>query len=441
MDLTADRIRLLAPDPGCFAAGQKIAGTAAWQNLGRSADAVWGEYSGSALYQVRVDLRDVATKCSCPSRRFPCKHGVGLMLLAAQRPEALPELEAPAWVEAWLTKRNAGAEGRPAPRPEQVRDAKKPAQQAKRAEKRLALVSQGIDGLDLWLQDLVRNGLAGLELRQSSFWEQQAGRLVDCQAPGMAARVRRLAYIPGSSPQWPEQILAAMGSLALLTEAYRRIDTLDPPLQADVRSQIGWTMKEEEVTAHGDVVTDRWLVLGQWVEEDERLRTQRTWLFGAQSGRPALVLQFSVLGAPFGVRFIPGVTVEATLAYWPSAFPLRAFMLQRHGTAQPMAGRLPGVPAVEDFFAWVSDALARQPWLDRFPCLLHDVIPTPAHEGPWQIVDTTGAALPLSNGEHWPLLALSGGKPIDIAGEWYGDALLPLGLMVDGAFYPYGVAG
>ncbi|MDB5059253.1 MAG: zinc finger family protein, partial [Chloroflexi bacterium] len=428
MDLTTDHVRHVVPDPAQFAAGQKIAGVAGWKNLGRSTDGLWGEYSGSALYQVRVDLRDLATKCSCPSRRFPCKHGVALMLLATQSPEAVPEIAAPDWVEKWLATRNAKAEAQSAPESQESRDAKGPAQQAKRAEKRRALVSQGIDGLDLWLHDLVRDGLAGLEQRKSSFWEQQAGRLVDCQAPGLAARVRRLAYVPGSSPQWPEQLLAALGSLALLTETYRRLDTLDPPLQADVRSQIGWTLKEEEVAAHGDLVRDRWLVVGQWVEDDERLRTQRTWLIGAQSGRPALVLQFSVMGAPFGVPFIPGATIEATLAYWPSNFPLRAFMQQRHGTAERFVGRLPGVHAIEEFLTSVSDALASLPWLERFPCLLRDVIPAPASEGPWQIVDTTGSALPLSSGEHWPLLAMSGGHAIDLTGEWQGDALLPLGL-------------
>ena len=98
------------------------------------------------------------------------------------------------------------------------------------------LVQQGIDGLDLWLQDLIRGGLAGLELQKSTFWEKQAARLVDCQAPGLAARVRHLALLPGSSPQWPERLLCAMGSLSLLIEAYRRLDTLDLSLQADVRA-------------------------------------------------------------------------------------------------------------------------------------------------------------------------------------------------------------
>jgi hypothetical protein len=37
-------------------------------------------------------------------------------------------------------------------------------------------------------------------------------------------------------------------------------------------------------------------------------------------------------------------------------------------------------------------------------------------------------------GDHWLLLALSGGHPVDVAGEWDGAAILPLGVVADGAY-------
>ena len=40
-----------------------------------------------------------------------------------------------------------------------------------------------------------------------------------------------------------------------------------------------------------------------------------------------------------------------------------------------------------------------------------------------------------SSGEHWALLALAGGHPVDLAGEWDGHALLPLGLVVCGQYH------
>ena len=82
-------------------------------------------------------------------------------------------------------------------------------------------------------------------------------------------------------------------------------------------------------------------------------------------------------------------------------------------------------------------ALARQPWLDRFPFVLADVIPVP-DERQWQLDDQTGARLPLARGDHWLLLALSGGAPVDLAAEWDGTSLLPLGVVVDGAYHHLG---
>jgi len=52
---------------------------------------MWGESqaSGSKPYQVSIVLGGPAFKCTCPSRKFPCKHGIGLMLLAHQKPDSV----------------------------------------------------------------------------------------------------------------------------------------------------------------------------------------------------------------------------------------------------------------------------------------------------------------------------------------------------------------
>ena len=41
----------------------------------------------------------------------------------------------------------------------------------------------------------------------------------------------------------------------------------------------------------------------------------------------------------------------------------------------------------------------------------------------WRLVDRTGAALPLAERESlWTLLAVSGGGPVTVAGEWHRTA-------------------
>lgn len=51
----------------------------------------------------------------------------------------------------------------------------------------LERVAEGLEALDLWMSDLVHNGLAGVESQGSQMWEAQAARLVDAQAPAFAA--------------------------------------------------------------------------------------------------------------------------------------------------------------------------------------------------------------------------------------------------------------
>lgn len=98
--LTSDGVTALAPDAKVAAAGRKLGVPESWESPGRSADALWGKCRGSAVYQVRVDLSDLAVKCSRPSRKHPCKHGIGLLFFAIETP--FPEAPAPDWVTDWL---------------------------------------------------------------------------------------------------------------------------------------------------------------------------------------------------------------------------------------------------------------------------------------------------------------------------------------------------
>ncbi|MGZ3715900.1 MAG: SWIM zinc finger family protein [Ktedonobacterales bacterium] len=439
MHFTSDQVLGLAPDPASAANGKKLASTKHWRNLGQNAEALWGECQGSALYQVRVDLSNTSVKCSCPSRKFPCKHGIGLMLLAIDE-KNVPQGEPPEWVASWLAKRAASQEQKQERAKEKAQQPTTEAQiaaQAKRLEKHAALVTHGLDTLDLWLSDLVRNGLASVEQQPSSYWVQQAAQLADAQVYNIAPRVRRLAEIPGSSARWPEQLLGQIGKVALLTHAYRQSETLDLALQADVRQLVDERLKKEDVTAHGDLVADDWLLLGQIVEEEDKLRAQWTWCIGSRSRRHALILQFAFRQDPFAETLVPGTHQEATLAFFPSANPLRAQIEARTGEVAPIAGRLPGCDSIDAFLGAVAETLARQPWQDRFLCVLRNVTIVPHGEGGrWRVRDGNGVALPLVDGDYWRLLAISGGHPVDFAGEWDGERLRVLGIATSDMYYP-----
>lgn len=437
IQLTTEQVLALSPDASSTAAAKKQSNTKFWSNLGMSAEALWGECKGSALYQVKIELASLSSHCSCPSRKFPCKHALGLLLLTANGSGSVPVAEPPEWVTSWLAKRQASQTRKQERATQQSEKAAPSAAQQKAADKRLANVKKGLDGLDLWLSDLMRQGLASVSTQPAKFWEHQAARLRDAQAGGLDARVRRLVAIPNASPDWPEKLLGELGKLQLLTHAFQQEDQLEPGLRETVRQLIGWNLSQEEVNARGETVQDDWLVLGQIVEELDRNKVQRTWLTGLRSGRTALILQFSYAGQPFAEQFLTGSHQEAQLTFWPGAQPQRAQMRSRAGELASFTGQFPGVETIDACLDAVAESLGHQPWEEHFLCLLRAVTPVCYDDGKvWFVRDGHGHALPLAGHDHWQLLAYAGGHPVGLAAEWNGEHLRPLAVMAEERYLP-----
>ena len=436
---TAEQVAALAPDAASAKAGQGLAGARKWVSLGRDERALWGEAQGSGAkpYQVIVDAAEPAFKCSCPSRKFPCKHALGLLFLYAAEPSLVGEGAAPEWAGEWLAMRGSRAEKKAA-RPAEAAPVDAAAQ-AKRAAQREARVQAGLDELGQWLHDLVRQGLAGVQGKPRAFWDGVAARLVDAQAPGAARWVRELAAIPGTQ-DWPGRLLERVARLHLLVEAARRLDALPEDAAADVRAAIGWSARQEEILA-GPGVSDRWVVLGQRPATEEKVRVQRTWLRGEGSGRTALILAFAAGAQPMEPGPAPGTRIDAELAFYPGAHPVRALVRARTGAPEPVS-ELPGHASLADALDEWGAALARNPWTEQLALPLRRVVPV-REGGRWALRDEDGAALPLSPlaaEAGWTLLAAGGGRPLDVACEWDGEALLPIGAAAEGRFLLPGIA-
>ena len=234
LGFSTEQIIALAPDISSVKAGKELASLRKWLSLGHNHQAIWGECQGSARepYQTQVDLSEPAFKCSCPSRKFPCKHALGLLLLLASQPDSFIQTDPPAWVAEWLIKRTQAIQ-----KPVKTEKTSDLASQVKRVAKREERVKQGLVEFDLWLCDLMRQGLNAAQSKPQSFWEMPAARLVDAQAPGLARKVRDLASIPGSGEGWQGRLLAQAGKLLLLIEGYQRLEQLPSPTQEDIRAQ------------------------------------------------------------------------------------------------------------------------------------------------------------------------------------------------------------
>jgi hypothetical protein len=433
LNLTAEQVAGLAPDASSLKAGRGLAGERRWTGLGQSERAVWGlcQGSGAKPYQTQVDLSVPAFRCSCPSRKFPCKHALGLLFLAAEAPATIPSGEPPDWVAQWLASREDRTER--AQQSNAQRTAPDPEARARREARREERVTAGVEELERWLHDLARQGLAQARQRSYGFWDEQAARLVDAQAPGLAGRVRGLGGVAASGREaWAEALLEDAGLLELLLIAYRRIATLPEPLQVDVRTLVGWTIAQEDVL-RGPAVRDRWAVLGRSIEEEERLRVQRVWLQATQTSRQALILTFAPAGRPLDLSLVPGTVVDATLAFYPSASPLRALMVEQHSAPEPLDS-LPGL-GVADALEQRAQRLASQPWLWRSPSCLQDVVPV-NRAGTWLVAEPDGRTIELSCEDRlgWRLAGLSGGRPVALFGEWRRERLRPISACAEGRF-------
>ena len=424
---TSDQAASLAPDASALKAAQGLASARKWPSLGHDDDFVWGlaQGSGKEPYQVVVELAGPAFKCSCPSRKFPCKHGLGLLLLWAGQPGAVAASDRPPWVAEWAARRSERVAKQEAKAAVQAETAPiDPAAQAKRREKREANIQRGIHQLEGWMADLARQGLAAVTTAGYAFCEEPTRRLVDAQATGLARRVRALGAVNRSGPDFEERATVALGRLHLAATGYRRRGELSDEWQAELAGQIGWTVDQEELRTRPGI-KDRWLVGGQTVTEEERLLARATYLFGT-SGRVAQLLEFTAVGQPSVSPLAPGRWCEAELVFFPGVQPLRALLKTqpRDVPAEPLhfCEQCAGVISAH------AARLAVNPLAEPLPVLVQF---TPVRSGGhWWLRDAGGAALPVAPAfaRGWELAACSGGEPLGLAGLWDGFDFLPLGV-------------
>lgn len=420
---TRAQVEGMAPDASSLSAGRGLAQLRHWSGLGQSPAALWGlcQGSGKNPYQVQVDLAEPAFRCSCPSRKFPCKHGLGLMLLWVESATDFPQTEPPGWVSDWLVGRQQRSE-------KKQEKSQRPVDtlaQARRAAQRNEKVDQGVAFLQTWLRDLLRQGLSGLPSWPAKRWEEVAARLIDYQAPGLARQVERLRDLAGG-PQWQARLPGPLGRLHLLLEAYTRREQLGPQLQAEIRSRIGWTQSQEEVLQTAPL-TDHWLVVGQQAKEEELVSVLRTWLWGRTSGRAALLLEFAAGGRPLTRTLQPGMAFAGELCYFAGAFPLRALVRSRQNLESWEPQGWDDLSHMQTAYA---EALAHNPWVEEFPVLLGGLRWTTP---PTALVDSQGQALPCRESEFcWRMLGSSGGRPGTLFGEWDGERLRVLSAWYEG---------
>ncbi|WP_139245557.1 SWIM zinc finger family protein, partial [Escherichia coli] len=211
--------------------------------------AFWGECkgSGSRPYQVRIDRQDLACKCSCPSRKFPCKHSLALLFLQVQHTASFTAGEPPEWVSEWLTSRQQRAVRKEEKKEQAEAKAADPQAAAKREAARNQKMTAGLDFLEQWMHDLIRHGLAQISAQQLPF-AGIAARMVDAQLPGIAARLNNLTTHFTTAEVWPSSLCKELGQLQLIIDAWRQQQMLSPAQLSDLHAALGIPPDKHDVT-------------------------------------------------------------------------------------------------------------------------------------------------------------------------------------------------
>ena len=380
-------IETLAPDQASLTAASKLAKASKWARLERDSDLHWGECQGSGAnpYRVIADASDNSYKCTCPSRKFPCKHVLALMWLGVADGRVFQAGTPPEWVSDWLGRRRRSGSGggetvaapsggksiaaasstTEAPEPEDPKAAaKREAAQKKRAENTRAAISGALEELEQWINDQLRLGLASFVDNASERCRRIAARMVDMKASALASRIDEMSarLLELANEERHEAAIRELGKLVLLAKAWRA-----RPDDPEIRRQVSTSETREQVLGDPEtlVLKSVWEVLGERIQtRRDGLVSHAAWLMNLkpEGRRYALLLDFYPASA--GKRsesFATGDQFEAALAFYPSSSPLRALVVER----APAQERLPW-SSVSDIS---SDPLA--------PCLPF------WHETPW----------------------------------------------------------
>lgn len=409
----------LAPDPATMKDARGVSfALKNWQVLAGNEKVVWGEYVGRGhqRYQVAVHIEQVRFYCTCRSPRFPCKHALALpLLLMRSNEEFRVDYELPDWL-----KRAWQAQDKPRKKP-QVSDGP--------SDERLLRMQAGLAELENWLLQLIENGLATIEPRNRKFWEDLAVRMTDSQLSGPAARIRSLLKNEPAE-DWYDQVLALLSELYLLIRAFKRYYQLSPELQQELLNTSGVTVRRDRVLAEPAVI-DRWLVVGiQEGEESENLYYRRTWLLAENSGRLALLLDFNWNQQGYREEWPLGFIFDGKLHYYPGSYALRAVVSAHEAVHHEPFTNLSGIFNFREWPTALGQAFAANPWLYSLPCLLASVRPV-FQEGRQWLLDPEYQLweIHVTDTIFWKIMAVSGGHPLSLFGEWENGRFRPLSII------------
>lgn len=190
LTITNELITMLAPNAAAIANAKKISQKGGFVKLYKSEDDsfMMGECSGSGKsnYLTSVDSMNPEQpvfRCSCPSRQFPCKHGLAL-LVEAMAGKPFEVCEIPSDIIEKRSKQEARREKQESKEPPKVNKSAL----AKKIKKQL----EGLDLAEQCMKDMLNAGLGTISGNSMKIYQDLAKQLGDYYLPGPQLLIKRI---------------------------------------------------------------------------------------------------------------------------------------------------------------------------------------------------------------------------------------------------------
>jgi hypothetical protein len=288
-------------------------------------------------------------------------------------------------------------------------------------DKRLETMLLGAADLQRWILDALREGWGNLQSQPNEAWDNMAARLTDCKLGALSRRLRLLRDRRRDA-DWLQVFEQEMADLYLICSAFAQYQQLPEALQEELLNQGGRTIRQADLLQQM-TEKDTWLVLGKKFGTEEDLRWRRTWLWGSDSQKPALLLDFAFRDEPFKQDWMVGAAFDGSVAYYPGASPIRAALGEFMLSEEPMA-----MPQSQADFTEMADAYAhalrQNPFLGIYPVLLNKVRAV-ARDGSVFLLDEKNQYLPIKSHplRPWKVLAATAVQSQLCFAEWDGVEL------------------
>jgi hypothetical protein len=432
MQLSLKIVEDLAPDQSSLGAAKSLLKLSKWPMLGQapSVNTIWGQCQGSGAnpYSTMVDIVNFGYKCTCPSRKFPCKHVLALLWQFTENPGTFGVSDPPEWVNDWLGRRrksstdksdqaavtaqkniNSAGNDTEELSPEEIekKEAAKEKRTAQLKENTDSSVREGLDEFQQWVKDQLRTGVGTFLKEITDRCRRIAARLVDAKAANFASRLDELpAKILSVDKEFQAgAVIKELGQLVLLSEAW--LTDVD---DHDARRAICTTENREQVLNNPDSLRKT----GLWQKIGEKIFTRRdglishaSWLLNLTDTEiPQFALLQDYYPASAGKKetgFITGQYIQGEIQFYPGRVPLRAFIVQYENFTPQTPVRWPEQHT--DIRISFAEQLRLLPWIEYCPGLLNSGrVVTDNKKYYWKQISGNNSCIPLINSFVNPLL-------------------------------------